>query len=320
MALMSLGKEAASAVIARLSPDEVKRLSRAMQHLVEVSREDQLEVARELQKLLNASEKLVVSGEEFAREIFTSAFGQEEGARLLEGHSGNSSSRLASLLESAPFHVIETFVTSEHPQTAAYLLTHLKVTSAADAVNALDEDLQTDILLRVAQLNNVNSQVIDELYETFQAQLTAADHGEERINGQKKAADILSAMDRTREEALFENLREMDPDMASQIKDLMFTFEDCLNLNARDMQTLLQECQREQITLALKTASSALKAHILAHVSKRAAENIQDELESLGKVRKKDVEAAQKSILETARILHEQGTISLKEQAQDEYV
>lgn len=320
LTLMSLGKEVASEVMKSLTEEEVKRISRAFLSVQEVDRETQFQVSKEFQQMLAASEKLLVDGKEFAKEVIASAFGEVEGENLLEYITGAKKEQISSIIKDVPPKILNQFVMSEHPQTIAFLLTKMTPAQAAEVLSEMDEDLQTDILIRIANLQNVKSEVVDEVREVLRVQLKSGLSDEEQVGGPKSAAEILNFVDRANEERILSEIEETYPTLAEEIKALMFTFEDLKTLDDRTVQAILKEVPRDQLVLALKKASDELRDLIFRNISKRAGEMILEELESMGPVKVKDVEKAQLGIVDIARRLEAEGKISLAGGAEEEYV
>jgi flagellar motor switch protein FliG len=261
---------------------------------------------------------LLVDGREFAKGLIADAFGEEQGGELLEYITGSRKEPIAQIISDVPEKILNAFITAEHPQTVAFLLTRMNPDQAAVILQKLTEDTQTDILVRVANLNNVKADVVDEVREVLRSQLQASSSTEEEVIGPKSAADILNFVDRNNEERILTEIEEMYPDLAEQIRNLMFTFEDCKRIDDRSVQVVLKEVPRDQLVLALKTASEQLRDLLMRNVSKRAAEMILDDLSNLGPVKIKEVEKAQQGIVDIVRRLEAEGKISIGGGAEDE--
>jgi flagellar motor switch protein FliG len=173
----------------------------------------------------------------------------------------------------------------------------------------MQPEMQTDVLIRISNISNVKADVVDEVREVLQSQLCGDGTADEDIGGPKSAADILNFIDRSSEERIIAEIEETFPDLAETIRNLMFTFEDIKKIDDRGVQTILKDIPREQLVLALKTASPELRELIFRNVSQRAAEMIKEDLESLGPVKLKDVEKAQQAIVDVVRRLEEEGKI-----------
>ena len=310
--LMSLGKETAADVMKFLNESDVKKLSRAFMGVQEVDRELQSKVNAEFAQMLRASERLVVDGKDFAREVISSAFGTEAGDTLLEYITGSKKEPLSTLLSDIPQNIVDNFVQSEHPQTIAFLLTKMSPELAASMLAKMPEELQTEVLVRISQLEHVKGDVIDEVREVLRSQLRGVSlREEEELGGPKAAADILNFVDRNNEERIISEIEELFPELAEEIRNLMFTFEDLTKIDDRSVQTILKEIPRDQLCLALKTASPELKDLLFRNISQRAAAMLQEDLETLGPVKLKDVEKAQQAIVDVVRRLESEGKIQV---------
>lgn len=309
LTLMSLGKEVASTVMKNLSEQEVKRISRAFMAVSEVDRESQLDVAKEFRKMLSASDTLLVDGREFAKDVITSAFGETAGEGVLDYISGGKKEPIAAIISDVPEKILNSFIAAEHPQTVSFLMTKMNADQSAKVLQKMPEETQTDILVRIAHLNNVKSDVVDEVREVLRTQLRGSDNTQEEVGGPKSAADILNFVDRNNEERILTEIEEMYPDLAEQIRNLMFTFEDVKKIDDKGIQTILKEIPRDQLVLALKTGSEDLRDLVFRNVSQRAAQMIKEDMEAMGPVKVKDVEKAQQGIVDIVRRLEAEGKI-----------
>lgn len=310
--LMSLGKDQAATVMKFLSESEVKKLSRAFMGVQEVDRETQQSVAGEFHKMIRAADRVVVDGREFAKDVIGSAFGDTAGDALLEYISGSRKEAISSLIADIPDNIVDNFIQSEHPQTIAFLLTKMSPEQAADLLAKMTEEMQTDVLIRVSQLEHVKADVIDEVREVLRTQLRGVSmREEEEAGGPKACADILNFVDRNNEERILTEIEEMLPELAEEIRNLMFTFEDVARIDDRSIQLLLKEVPRDQLVLALKTASAELRDLLFRNISQRAAQMLAEDLETLGPTKLKDVEKAQQSIVDIVRRLEAEGKIQV---------
>ncbi len=316
--LMSLGKDLAAEVMKYLTETEVKKLSRAFMSVHEVGREAQRDIANEFSAMLRASDTMVVDGREFAKDVIGSAFGSDTGDSLLEYITGSRKEPLSTLIADIPSNIVDNFIQSEHPQTIAFLLTKMTPDMAADLLSKMDEDLQTDVLVRVAQLEHVKSDVVDEVREVLRSQLRGVSMGEEEeVGGAKATADILNFVERNNEERILAEIEDSFPELADEIRNLMFTFEDINKIDDKSIQTVLKEVPRDQLVMSLKTASPELKDLIFRNISQRAAEMIQDDLDSLGPTPLKEVEKSQQSVVDIVRRLEAEGKIAISSGGDD---
>ena len=218
----------------------------------------------------------------------------------------------SALIGDIPQNIVDNFIQSEHPQTMAFLLTKMNPEMSADLLGKMPEEMQTDVLVRVSQLEHVKADVVDEVREVLRTQLRGVSMGaEEEIGGPKATADILNFVDRNNEERILAEIEEMFPELAEEIRNLMFTFEDITKIDDRSVQTILKEVPRDQLVLALKTASDDLRQLLFRNISARAAEMLKDDLDSLGPTKLKDVEKAQQGIVDVVRRLEAEGKITV---------
>lgn len=312
LTLLSLGKELAAEVLQHLSEQEVKRISRAFMSVNEVDRETQFEITKEFRTMIKAGKTMLVDGREFAKDVISGAFGEQAGEGLLDYITGSRKEPISAIIADVPEKILNAFIAAEHPQTVAFLMTKMNPDQAAKVLQTMAEEQQTDILVRVAHLNNVKAEVIDEVREVLRSSLRGSGlNEEEEVGGPKSAADILNFVERNNEERILTEIEEMYPDIAEQIRNLMFTFEDIKKIDDKGIQTILKEIPRDQLVLSLKTASPDLKDLLFRNVSQRAAAMIQEDLDAMGPVKLKDVEKAQQGIIDIVRRLEAEGKIAI---------
>jgi flagellar motor switch protein FliG len=312
LTLLSLGKDLASQVLQHLSETEVKRVSRAFMAVSEVDRETQFEIVKEFRNMIKAGKTMLVDGREFAKDVISGAFGDSAGEGLLDYITGSRKESISTIIADVPEKILNSFIAAEHPQTVAFLLTKMNPDQAASVLQTMAEEQQTDILVRVAHLNNVKGEVIDEVREVLRSSLRVSGaNEEEEIGGPKAAADILNFVERNNEARIITEIEEMFPEIAEQIRNLMFTFEDIKKIDDKGVQAILKEVPRDQLVISLKTASPELKALLFKNVSQRAAAMIQEDLDALGPVKLKDVEKAQQGVVDIVRRLEAEGKIAI---------
>jgi flagellar motor switch protein FliG len=309
LTLLSLGKDVAAQVMQNLSEEEVKAISRAFMTVSEVDRETQFDTSKDFLRMLKASDTVLVDGREFAKSVISSAFDQTKSQSLLEYVNGTRKQPIEAIIGGVPEKLLYGFVSAEHPQTIAFLMSVMNPDQAAAVLKQMTPEAQTDVLVRISSLTGVKVDIVDEVREVLVTQLAGDGSAGEEIGGPKSAADILNFIDRTSEERIIAEIEETFPDLAETIRNLMFTFEDVKKLDDRGVQTVLKDIPREQLVLALKTASTELRDLLLRNVSQRAAEMIREDLDALGPVKLKDVEKSQQAIVDVVRRLEEEGKI-----------
>jgi len=317
--LLTLGPEAAASVLKQLTEAEVRQLSVAMARVRTIHRPQAAAVHEEAWRWLTAREGFLIDGETFVRGLIAqvsrpgASASMREIARPTEAEGGNS--QLAQQLESVRPQVVAKVLSGEHPQVIAFVLANLTARQAADVLALLPDELQTDIVQRIGELKSVSSDLLAEVGTVLTGQVQslggAAMQSGLQASGAKLAADIMNLVDKGVEARVFSDLDEQVPELAEGIRNLMLTFEDLSRLDNREMQTLLKEVAREDLMLALKTASPTMQEKIFKNVSARAAEILQEDMSTLGPVRLKDVEKAQANIITVARRLAEEQKIQL---------
>ena len=309
--LLTLGPEAAAAVFRHLNEQEIRQVSSAIGRLRTIPREQAAAVHEEAWRRLTDRESLLVDGEQFARQMITAALSAGDGGqraqamRDIERATQTGGDYLAASLEPLAPAVVAELLASEHPQVIALILATLPPRQAAQVLAALPEVLQPDIVQRISDLQSVSEDVLAEVGDVLQGRLAGLSRAREGppIGGAKVAADIMNVLDQAAGERVFAQLDTEAPELAETIRQLMFTFEDLIRLDNRGMQTVLKEVAREDLMLALKTASPAMRDKIFSNLSQRAAEILKEDMATMGPARLKDVEKAQADIVGVVRRL-----------------
>eukprot|EP00831_Metopus_contortus_P076361 TRINITY_DN7045_c0_g1_i1.p1 TRINITY_DN7045_c0_g1~~TRINITY_DN7045_c0_g1_i1.p1 ORF type:complete len:236 (-),score=74.60 TRINITY_DN7045_c0_g1_i1:360-1067(-) len=203
------------------------------------------------------------------------------------------------------------YIRGEHPQTIAMILAHLPSEVSSDVLANIDDHKKGDIALRIAQLGQVSEDVVRDVDETLKNEMKSAGVSGGKTGGVQVLVDILNGVDKATEDIIMDIIEEEDTDMAQEIRDLMFVFEDLVNVDDKAMREILKKIEGQQLTLSLKTASEDMKQKILGNLSSRAAEMLIDDLETMGPQKLSDVEGAQQEIVAAAKELEAEGTISL---------
>jgi flagellar motor switch protein FliG len=317
--LLTLGADAATSVFKHLSEAEVRQLSQAMARVRTIPRLHAAAVHEEAWRWLSSREGYLVDGEDFVRRLIatiaSSRAGHEQQAmRELARCSEPSSPSIESRLEGVPPEVVAKVLGEEHPQVTALVVANLGSRQAADVLVRLPEAVQTDVVQRIVDLRAVPQDVLADVGSAIAGQVerlgVAAQPGVP-TGGAKLAAEIMNLVGRHVEERILGDLDEHAPETAETIRTLMLTFEDLYRLDNRGMQTLLKEIGRDDLLLAMKTASAPMQERVLTNMSSRAREIMQEDMSTLGPVRLKDVERAQALIVLAARRLAEEQKIRL---------
>jgi flagellar motor switch protein FliG len=310
--LLTLGPDAASAVFRHLNEVEVRQVSAAIARLRSIPREQAAAVHEEAWRRLTERDGLLVDGERFARQMIAAALTGERDLDA-ERNARAGGELLAASLEPVPPAVLAQVLGAEHAQVTAVVLANLRPRKAAEVLAALPETLQPELLQRIAELQAVPEDLLAEVGDVLAGEVQGLGRGAERTGflGAKLAAEILNHADETVEARVFARLETEAPAVADTIRGMMFTFDDLLRLDDRGMQVLLREVARDDLLLALRTASPTMRDKILAALSQRGGEILRDDLANMGPVRLKDVERAQAGIAAVARRLDAERKITL---------
>ena len=308
--LTALGEQFSADIFKQLTEEEIRRVGIAMSHIDQVNSEDLEVLLKEYLERLKSQIGPMIGGDMTARRALAMALGDEAAAGLLE--------ELDKAKEPVPFervkHVdsktLAGFIKSEHPQTIAVILAHLPQAKASEVIREFPENLQYDVVLRLSNLETIPAGVVEEIDTVLQREMLSSEGLEsKRLGGVEAVAELLNHADKATEEHIFGRLEEDDPELAEQIRQLMFVFEDLIAVDDRGIRTLLKEVRNEDLTVALKTASESLNNKVLSNVSERAAAMIKEDLEVMGPVRLSEVEQAQQKIIQIARRLEKEGKI-----------
>jgi flagellar motor switch protein FliG len=310
--LLSLGEEAAAEVLKHLGAKDVQRIGAAM---AEVGQITVSQVSGTLTTFLNEVQthaSIGVGTDEYIRNTLTQALGADKASGLIDRILFGRSSKGLEMLKWMDAREIADNLRNEHPQTIAVVLAYLDPDHSAEILGRLSESIRAEVLARIATLDGVQPSALNRLDEIIERQFSGKDSTRTaNIGGAKTAADILNKMQPGQEGALLTQLRKNDEILAGTIEDLIFTFDDLTQIEDRDFQQLLREVPNDLLIPALKAADESVRAHFFKNMSQRAAEMLRDDLESRGPIKIVEAEAAQKEIVNVARRLAEDGTISL---------
>jgi flagellar motor switch protein FliG len=310
--LLTLGENEAAQVLKHMGAKEVQRIGTAMAKLANVSREEVHGVVSEFAQLVESQTSVGVGADEFLRKVLVDALGQDKAASIIDRiNIGRSTKGLEALKWMDPRAVSE-LIRLEHPQIIAIVLAYLDPDQSAEVLSHLPLNVRADVVARIATLDGVQPSALTELDDIMEKQFAGKSAGTTSVlGGAKAAADIINFLEPSQESALMEQIEKSDEALAARILDLVFVFDNLIDLDDRSMQELLRQVPAEKLLLAMKGAEEALKEKIYKNMSQRAAEMLRDDLEAKGPVRISEVEGAQKEILQIARKLAEAGTIAL---------
>jgi flagellar motor switch protein FliG len=310
--LMVMGEDFTAQVFKHLSDREIKLLGETMAQVKKVDPKTVSNVMDEFSRAMG-EDGIGISGKDFLQKMVPKAFDSKKADDILGDLLNKSEEKTFEKLSAMNPNVLANLLMTEHPQTIALILVNMKHQTAAEILQLLPENIQGEVVIRIADLEEVPSEIVNEIHEVVDEMI--ADMGEETTataGGLDTAAEILNYLDHKTENAIFEKIESVREDLADEIRQKMFVFSDLVNLDDRSIRTLLKEISNDELILALKTASEELSAKVFNNVSKRASEMMKEDMEVMGPVKLKDVEQAQLNIVKAARRLEEEGKIVLR--------
>ncbi len=310
--LLSLNEEDAAGIIRHLEPKQVQRVGSAMARAADLNQEKVGAVHRAFLEDIQKYTNIGMGSEDFMRNALVAALGEDKANNLVDQILlGTGSKGLDSLKWMDPRQVASIII-NEHPQIQTIVLSYLEADQSAEILSQFAERDRLDLMMRIANLEEVQPSALAELNEIMEKQFAGqAGAQAAKIGGLKAAAEIMNYMDNNVEGILMDQIRDQDEDMATQIEDLMFVFENLIEVDDQGIQKLLRDVPQDVLQKALKGADDALRDKIFKNMSKRAAEMMADDLEAMPPVKVSDVEAAQKEVLAIARRMADAGEIML---------
>jgi flagellar motor switch protein FliG len=319
--LRSLGEDEAGEVLKHMNPKEVQQVGQQMASLSNVTREEVQSVLDDFVMTVEQETGLGIGSHDYVRKMLVGALGEDKAGSLLDRIlTGGNTSGLEKLKWMDARAIYEA-VHLEHPQIISIVCSFLDPDQGAKVLSMFPERDQANVILRISTLDGVQPAALSELNDILEKQFSDNAGGQTAtVGGMKTAADILNFVDGSVEASIMESIKEAEPDLGQGIEDLMFVFDNLIDVDDRGIQAIMREIQTDQLQLALKGADEALREKFLANMSQRAAEMLRDDLEAMPPVRLSDVEGAQKTILSAARVLADKGEIQLGGGGGDDFV
>ncbi len=321
IALVALGEESAASIFKFLGEHEIESIAREIASLGAVPADLGEQVLLELNSSATGA-RPALGGVEQARRLLARSLGPEQSRRIVDRivKSMNTSAGFASLERANPTQLSKFFL-GEHPQTTALILAHLPSPVAAQLLEQLPDDMRTDVLLRMASLGEIPPDVIARISSVIEQRLRGlGGPSREQRGGVRAVAELFNCLDRGVRSPALEKLEELAPDTAAAVRNLMFVFEDLVNVEEAGIREIVNRADKKVLTLALKGASEAIRDRFFVNMSKRAVDLMKEEMEVLGAVRLREVEKAHQEIVAIARKLEEEGVISTGAGAGEPYV
>ena len=319
--LLSLTEDDAAQILKHLEPKQVQKLGQAMAQIEDMTQPKITAVHKHFIEEIQNYSTIGFQSTDFVKRALTSALGEDKAANLIDQILMGSGAKGLDSLKWMDSKQVASIIRNEHPQIQTIVMSYLDAEQSAEILSQFPEKVRLDLMMRVANLEEVQPAALQELNEIMEKQFAGqAGTQAAKMGGLKSAADIMNYLDTNIEGQLMDAIREQDEEMSQQIQDLMFVFDNLADVDDRAIQAILREVQQEALLKAIKGAEDELKDKITKNMSKRAAEMLIDDLEAMGPVRISEVETAQKEILSVARRLADSGEIMLGGGGGDEFL
>lgn len=315
--MVALGAKASAEIYKHLTEGEVERLTREIARLEGVPSNVLHDVNQEFHQMVLAQQYIAAGGLNYAQEILEGALGEGKALEIIKRVQRALQVKGFNVLQNVDTNQLLAFLQKEHPQTISLVLTQLNPIQAANVLTELSPQLQVDVMYRLAQMERVSPETINAVERVLESRIDFS-AGASKLGGIQQAADILNLVGQRFEKNILAGIAKENPDLAAEIKNLMFVFEDIINLDDRSIQKVLREVDNKELAMALKASSEELKAKILANMSRRAAEMVEEELSYMGPVRLREVEEVQQRVIDVIRRLEDEGQIVISHDASED--
>lgn len=323
IAIVTLGDEVAAEIFRFLTDEEVQTVGREISKLNKVTPEQAEKVLQEFHEMSMAQDYLMSGGVEYAKRVLNSAFGPDRARSIIDRVVKSLGSEIPTFdsLQKADPQQVAKFIQSEHPQTIALVLSHLNSSSAAGMLMALQPEVRGDVARRMANLDQISPEIVSRIATILEQKLKSlGQFSRESYGGVTAVAEMFNRLEANSGQELLTQIEEADTELGEAIRGLMFVFEDLLLIDSMGMREILSRVDKSTLTLALKGTSEPLREHFFDNMSERGAAMLQEDMEVMGPVKIRDVEAAQQQIIGIIRTLESEGVLSLKGAVGEQYV
>lgn len=309
--LALVGEELAGALAGELQEKELVMLRQGVHRMAQISPEDIDEVFEDACRYLKKANIFAEGTSDYLQRVLTKAMGPEKAATVLSRifTEDSDDSYGIDALHEMDAKILAQFLQDEHPQTVAFILAHLYPAHAGEVFSMLAEDKQADVAYRITRLGSTSPGAIEEVSKVLRNEIRQVQG--KQVGGVRPVAEILNFVSNDTEERVMAGLNEFEPELADGIRQLMFTFEDLSKVDDQSMQVMVREVEKDRWVMAMRTASPNLKKKIFSNMSERAGTLLKEEIENMGPVRLRDVEMAQREIVDIARRLESEGKVFL---------
>lgn len=313
--LIQMGDEITGEIFSKLELDSITEISKYIAQSSGVDKSIAAAILGEFYAIFQSNQYISTGGLEYAKEILYRVLGPEEAKKVLDklAKSMQSAQNFSYLARVRPQQLAD-FIINEHPQTIALILAHMDPSSAAETLGYFTDDLRAEIAIRMANLGDISPNVVKRVSTVLENKLESLTSYKVEVGGPRAVAEVFNRLGQKAAKATIAYIEQIDEQLATAIKEMMFTFEDIEKLDNNAIREILKVADKKELTMALKSAPEELKQKFISNMSQRAGEQFMEEMQYLGAVKVKDVESAQRRIVETVQSLAEQGVIQIGEQ------
>ncbi len=313
--LMQLGDEITSEIFHHLDIDAITEISKQIAQLGGMDKTIGAAVLEEFYVIFQSNQYISTGGMDYARDLLIKALGPDAAKAILDklAKTMQSQKNFAYLSKIRPQQLAD-FIINEHPQTIALILAHMDASGAAETLSYFSDDLRAEVAIRMANLGDISPSVVKRVSAVLENKLESLTSYKVEVGGTRSVAEIFNRLGQKAAKATLSHIEQIDEQLAIEIKEMMFTFEDISKLDNNAIREILKIADKKDLTLALKSAPDDLKQKFMGNMSQRASEQFMEVMQFLGAVKVRDVENAQRKIVEVVQTLSEQGLVQLGEQ------
>ncbi len=321
--LIMLGEEHSAGILRELSEMEVQRVAREIASVESLDMEQADATLEEFCQMALGHDYVVRGGLDYARRMLLKAFGPDNGKKIADRLAvmvGGDYIHLDALQKADPQQLAR-FIHNEHPQTIALVLSHLNATSGAGLLSSLPPELRPEVALRMANLDEITPEIVNKIAKVIGEKLKmVGEFSRESYGGARAVAELFNQLDAGTCQEILGVIEAQNPNLVATVRQMMFVFEDLLSIDVNQLKEITSRVDHKILTCALKGTSGKLREHFFATMSARGVEMLRDDIDAMGPVKIKDVEAAQQQVITTVRQLETDGVISLKGGGTEQYV
>lgn len=312
--LIQLGEDATTLIFSHMDVDVITEISRYIATAKSIDKQVAAAVLEEFYALLQSNQYMRSGGIEYAKEILYRTFGPEIAQKILDKlQKSMESSKSFSYLNQVKPQQLADFIAKEHPQTIALILAHMDSTSAAETLDFFSDELKSEVAIRIATLGDISPSVIKRVSTVLESKLESLTSYKVEVGGPRAVAEVLNRLGQKASKSTLTLIEQADENLAATIKEMMFTFEDINTLDNNAIREILKEVDKKDLMIGLKGSGDELRDKFLSNMSQRASEAFLEEMQFLGAVRVKDVEEAQRKVVELVRKLADEGVFQVGE-------